>query len=477
MSLITRVGGTHSIVPILYRSARCSLTTTAPTASASEQDNPKPASLAGEALKRWVSETGECHDALKVVSAVQGDWRLGQRGLTLASSEDINTGTVLVRLSRDQLLNSIFSNGPEFTALCQKIPKDMWPLSLGLVVLAERAKGARSSFEPYVKLLPTSYNGVPIFFGPNAIGALQYTPVITQITKRCKYFVDFANGPLAEVLFENQKVDLNAAGWGFASASSRAFTLDKTPSMLPLIDMANHSFSPNAKVRTEAEGGVSLVATEPIAAESEITISYGHVQNDELLLDYGFLVPENPFDSVSVPHDTQMMDFAKEIGGVDESVPLPTETSQAPWRTKVLEQIGIFGNGNNMEFKYAAVSDEFPLGVDPRLVALLRVYYIEDEQLLSGVSFEQLSGLKCDLTSPSIEEAVFRTSMGMCAILIASFKTKVEEDEYELEALDGQGKSKMDMALAIEFRLNKKRMLRDIINAHKRHLANIMSVV
>lgn len=101
--------------------------------------------------------------------------------------------------------------------------------------------------------------------------------------------VDFAAGPLQGVTipFQGQSADANAVGWGLASASSRAFGLGgpgKPRSMLPLIDLANHSFEYNAKVLPAPGGdGVVMVATRQIEVNEEVTISYGNVQSEDLL--------------------------------------------------------------------------------------------------------------------------------------------------------------------------------------------------
>lgn len=58
--------------------------------------------------------------------------------------------------------------------------------------------------------------------------------------------------------FGGQAVGASALGWAMSAVSSRAFRLygkkladgnyDDVPMMLPLIDMCNHSFKPNARI-------------------------------------------------------------------------------------------------------------------------------------------------------------------------------------------------------------------------------------
>lgn len=87
-----------------------------------------------------------------------------------------------------------------------------------------------------------------------------------QVNKRCRFLLDFEkevksslkNLKPDEHPFEGQDVDASSLGWAMSAVSSRAFRLhgkkleDGThidvPMMLPLIDMCNHSFNPNAEI-------------------------------------------------------------------------------------------------------------------------------------------------------------------------------------------------------------------------------------
>lgn len=85
-------------------------------------------------------------------------------------------------------------------------------------------------------------------------------------------------------------------------ASSRAFKLGKTrqPTMLPLIDLCNHSFEPNCRLETSADGTVRLIADQDIPAAQAMLINYGALSNTSLLHDYGFVVENNPHDAVEM---------------------------------------------------------------------------------------------------------------------------------------------------------------------------------
>lgn len=96
---------------------------------------------------------------------------------------------------------------------------------------------------------------------------------VNQVNKRCRFLLDF-DQEVKRALeslkpnghpFGGQAIDVSALGWAMSAVSSRAFRLhgkkladgtrNKIPMMLPLIDMCNHSFNPNAQIVQEEDAG------------------------------------------------------------------------------------------------------------------------------------------------------------------------------------------------------------------------------
>lgn len=50
-----------------------------------------------------------------------------------------------------------------------------------------------------------------------------------------------------------------------------------------------------------------LVATKAIEAGSDLLLSYGALDNHTLLLDYGFMDPDNPFDNMVLSFDIEQL--------------------------------------------------------------------------------------------------------------------------------------------------------------------------
>ena len=182
---------------------------------------------------------------------------------------------------------------PALRSLLAQVPAELWGARLGLVLLEERAKGSASRFAPFVDLLPAAFRGVPSFFAADAVAALQYPPVTEEVKRRSRWMLRFAAGPLAAASaaqpapFAGATVDANALGWALSAVSSRAFRVrgpDAPASMLPIIDIANHSFEPNVEVRPGTQGAVWLKALAPLAPGTPLLISYGALPNDFLLM-------------------------------------------------------------------------------------------------------------------------------------------------------------------------------------------------
>ena len=96
-----------------------------------------------------------------------------------------------------------------------------------------------------------------------------------------------------------------------AVVTSRAFRTagpSQPAAMLPLIDMCNHSFHPNCKLQPIGGGDLQLIALEDIAPQQPLQLSYGNLSNDFLLMDYGFVVPDNPHDRVQLSFSLDLLE-------------------------------------------------------------------------------------------------------------------------------------------------------------------------
>ena len=70
-------------------------------------------------------------------------------------------------------------------------------------------------------------------------------------------------------------------------------------------------------------------------------LNYGCLSNDLFLLDYGFVIPENPFDYVELKYDGTLLDAASLAAGVSS----PSFSSPAKWQQEILSQLSLIGDG------------------------------------------------------------------------------------------------------------------------------------
>lgn len=110
--------------------------------------------------------------------------------------------------------------------------------------------------------------------------------------------------------------------WAKSLCTSRAFSLAITPktdlekrvlkdyysnglvtTILPGIHFINHDFRGQLTTpEISPDGSITVKAFADVAEGSEVFLIYGGFTNKELMLNYGFLVPGNPYDTIERPN-------------------------------------------------------------------------------------------------------------------------------------------------------------------------------
>ncbi|XP_058078500.1 uncharacterized protein LOC131226792 [Magnolia sinica] len=421
-------------------------------------------------LIRWVRrEGGVVHKGLKIAD-------VPSLGLGLVASQEISKGSELIALPNHLPLSfrdSPDANGSDgaLIEIASCVPEELWAMRLGLKLLRERAT-VGSFWWPYIGNLPEAFS-VPIFFSGDEIKNLQYAPLFHQVNKRCRFLLDFEKEVkhVVENLapddhpFRGQDVDASSLGWAMSAVSSRAFRLhgeilpDGTrtdvPALLPLIDMCNHGFHPNAQIVQEQDTkdpkmSVKVVAETQIERDTPLTLNYGCLSNDLLLLDYGFISASNPYDSIELKYDGVLLDAASMAAGVSS----PSFSSPAHWQLEILSQLNLHGDGALLKVTLGG-----PELIDGRLLAALRVLLATDVETVQKHDLSSLKSLSAQAPLGASNEIVaLRTVIALCVIVLGHFPTKIMEDESLLR----QDVS-TSMKLAIQFRIEKKSMIIDVM--------------
>lgn len=420
-------------------------------------------------LVRWVQrEGGFVHPALRVANHPEHGL-----GVSAAASDgDIPLGDVLIALPGRLPLRLRRPTGAAddvLVRLAQQVPEELWAMKLGLRLLQERAK-SDSFWWPYIANLPETFT-VPIFFPGEDIKNLQYAPLLHQVNKRCRFLLEFEKEvqqklhtvPLVDHPFYGQDVNSSSLGWAMSAASSRAFRLHgEIPMLLPLIDMCNHSFNPNARIVQEGsvnslDMSVKVVAEKKIEQNAAITLNYGCHPNDFFLLDYGFVITPNPYDQVELSYDGALLDAASMAAGVSS----PNFSAPAKWQQDILSQLNLHGEGAILK-----VSLGGPDIVDGRLLAALRVLLADDPEAVHKHDLKTLMSLDVQAPlGPAVEASALRTVLALCAIALQHFHTKIMDDEAIL-----RGGPPLTTELAVQFRLQKKFMIVDVMQNISRRI-------
>jgi len=379
-------------------------------------------------LVDWVKGSGG-----KVHAAVC--MQAGRQGFGLAAGVPVRAGEVLVQLPVELQLMQHSDDARQLTDLIDRVPAELWQAKMALCLLRQRSKGAQSAFAPYIDLLPAVHHGVPMFWNGDTLQLLQYPPLVEQVKKRSRFLIDLSKD-IDNAVFSNQRIDANALGWALTSVSSRAFRVGRVGgghvvgaraeeggkegggsgenrwALLPLIDMANHSFSSNAEVLCEMDGSVSLLARRDLAPQEPVLVNYGNLSNELLLLDYGFLMDPNPHDRCALSFDMALVTLARQLV---KALPEHHELADtAPWRQKILESLRLVGAEANLQVQIGGEE-----AIEGRLLAALRVLLAPaaEQEALEGTSVQELSSWNCRV-DPILDANVTRTAIALCAIAL-----------------------------------------------------------
>lgn len=134
----------------------------------------------------------------------------------------------------------------------------------------------------------------------------QLPPVARNLLKQQKKKLEtdwiIASGAFPDLIFKNYLhawLLVNTRTFYFVPPfdSGPLPSRDDCIALNPYSDCLNHSTSPSATVQV-TKAAINILASKNIDAGEEVTISYGNHPNDFLLVEYGFILDENPWDEV-----------------------------------------------------------------------------------------------------------------------------------------------------------------------------------
>lgn len=88
-----------------------------------------------------------------------------------------------------------------------------------------------------------------------------------------------------------------------------------------------------------------VVAGTEIKQDDPLVLNYGCLSNDLFLLDYGFVIPSNPYDCIELRYDGALLDAASMAAGVS----VPNFSTPVPWQQLILCQLNLDGENPNLK--------------------------------------------------------------------------------------------------------------------------------
>lgn len=335
---------------------------------------------------------------------------------------------------------------------------------LVLSLIYERDVEETSHWKELLSFCPSEYPTVPSFWDFDDLAELEGLDVLDDVLEKKAQLVQFHEEIMTVLPFIYEALDgqtglekddflsrfsIEAVMWARSTFDSRAFNLNVDGrvvlALVPTADMINHSNRSDVLIRRVEphEGDFVMQIGASLTAEDvgrELWMSYGPLQNWELLQFYGFVIENNEHDKLPFPFD------------------LPNVRLGDKWderRAALVEKYALHLAGRCW------------IGHDgrppPALCALLRVHLAKAEEFDTMERNGPFAAVGAD-TEAQVVDTIAETVR--CILGLSS--TSLEEDERLLEAgscaaANGGGDGNVDVLscnkrLAISLRLGLKRI-------------------
>lgn len=351
-----------------------------------------------------------------------------------------------------------------------------WSIRLAVRLLYEYAHINQSSYKSYILSLPLKHFTSPIFFDASTVESLQYQPIIQQLNRLCKTVDQTAKyiqaNPVYSKLFNSMTVSSDLLGWAVFTVSSRAFNLgvdNDAYTMLPLIDMMNHSstFQANVEIKyNDTNKTVRAVSTSDIPSNTELTLNYGRVSNDILLLQYGFSIDNNPYDMITIKYSIDNLTTAAELANIIQ-----------PFHKISIDKLAILNESINTHNNSIQLTHQFPTILFSSFKCLLS----DDNEQSSSDLLSHYSQFDNPDTLSSIDRNVLLCLKSLLQLTAQTFPTSIELDVEQLKAvllhqtkLIDQAKQQghqlhtndfIAVTQVLRYRIAKKRLIHDQIDS------------
>lgn len=429
-------------------------------------EDPAPHDEASKSLIKWISDNkGYIHPELRL------------HGRQITSMSAIPSRTPLARIPSHLLIRTEESIDPCLETIFSQLPigsssgeSGAWAYRLAIILLWMERQGRNL---PHIKLLPGRASGtqaplIGFSLDKDILTAEgQYLPLIEAVLNQ-KFFVsDFHDSVLSQLPPDHPlyPITIDDFTWALAVVSSRSFGVSLSPgsthAMPPFIDMIDHSEAPNVEVQIEPEAAtynkrqLKLVSKAALAPGESLRLSYGYLDNLNLILSFGFVMTDNPQDKFEFDFSLVL----DSISFLDPELVLPVN----PWKVELLSRLGLMSsNANDAKPKrvfFRAPNARNTCPVEPRLLAAMEILQSPDE--LQDSLEEEVNSFGNSLGTlgswPPKDPKTLELLSSLALALYKGMGSSIQEDLVKRKQLDPH--TSPDKALVLDFRITMKRTL------------------
>lgn len=323
-------------------------------------------------------------------------------GLGGVARADVKEGEALVRVPSNALVSLRDVRTKVFPDFTEWSANHLEPLMVWLLL---EAGNDQSPFSPYFGILPDEFPTMPLFWTAEELQELEGTGLVgatAGVKAALEASFEHVSTKLVQPnpnVFKAEDFTFERWMWAYCVCVSRSWTVVKEEQvdlvLAPLADMLNHDVAASPLQYSEDGTHVVISATREYTKGEQLFANYGKKSNYDLLSMYGFVLEDNP-------HDTMQINFQLNPANLVQSIVEPLLRVADPNYKKLF------------------------IGRNTLPVALLRLFRLNvmDFSELEFVD-RALQGQAVSLTN---EVKAFRAAIQALAGMLKGYPTTIEED-------------------------------------------------
>jgi histone-lysine N-methyltransferase SETD3 len=358
------------------------------------------------ALLRWLEQGGAHISKVHAVSLSGGE--RGLRALDGIAPEE----TIMRIPSRYVLTVEEARSSSIGRLLDAHAPTDEEKVYLAAFLLQEKEREERSFWKPFLDSLPRSFPCLPFFYDERELSLLKgsFAPRLIRILRE---WIEVQHAHLCKHVPGFERFTFDAFMWAHFAVVTRTFSVPRNGTevacLVPLADMINDGRPWDVQWAMPGEGThFELKSKAAVASGQELRTSYGHKSNLHLLVQYGFVHEENPYD-----------DFMLFLG-------LPQEDPLAAQKQRLL---GLTGPFELRSYTLSLTDDAMPM---EEMFSFLRAACADAEELATLVAAPDARIRSRSPLSARNEQRVIDAFVTLCEEQLAGYETPLVEDERML---------------------------------------------